>query len=330
MMPNLKLLVAGELNVDLILNEIQAFPQIGKELIAGQMEICLGSSSAIMAANSAALGVDTTFCGVVGDDHFGTFIIDELKRKSVACDHIQTLPGQKTGCTLVMSYEQDRANVTFPGAMNALTASDLPFGLAGAYQHLHVSSVFLQKGIQQDIEQILRSARAAGMTTSLDLQWDPAEQWDFDYARCLPYVDVFLPNEAELLALTKTDSISRGVDKIRPYLNTLALKMGRKGSLGIRGGQQVTVPAFDAPHFVDAIGAGDSFNAGFIRPYMAGASLEDCLFEGNLMGALSTTASGGTGAFTDRLHIKNSIKTFWGIDLNLHETERETARIYTA
>lgn len=316
-MANPKLLVVGELNVDLILNKIQAFPHLGKETIADEMDMCLGSSSAIMAANCAATGVDTAFCGVVGKDYFGDFILRELEEKSVSCRHIKRLDDQKTGCTLVMNYGQDRANVTYQGAMNFLTINDIPYHGLDIYQHLHVSSLFLQKGLQNDIVQIFKNARAAGMTTSLDLQWDPTEQWAFDYAHCLPYVDVFMPNESELLALTRTDSVSSGIEKIRPYLNILALKMGRNGSMGIQGKQQLTVPAFEAPRFVDAIGAGDSFNAGFVRKYMAGASLEDCLQEGNLMGALNTTASGGTGAFCDRNKISESIKEFWGIESSL-------------
>lgn len=310
-MANPKLLVVGELNVDLILNQIQAFPQLGKEIIADGMDLCLGSSSAIMAANSAALGVDTTFCGVVGEDYFGDFILDELERKSVSCRHITRLRNQKTGCTLILNYGQDRANVTYQGAMNALTINDVPFEEPAVYQHLHVSSLFLQKGILNDIEQLFIKARAAGMTTSLDMQWDPAEQWAFDYARCLPYVDVFMPNESELIALTRTDSISNAIEKIRPYLNTLALKMGKKGSIGIRGQQHLTLPAFEVSHFVDAIGAGDSFNAGFIRKYMAGAALEDCLREGNLMGALNTMSAGGTGAFDNLDKINENIKEYW-------------------
>lgn len=316
-MSNGKLLVVGELNVDLILNQIHAFPQLGKETIADEMNVCLGSSSAIMAANSAALGVDTTFCGVVGDDDFGGFILRELERKSVNCSHVKQIPGQKTGCTIVMSYGQDRANVTFPGAMHALTLHDIPFETPSAYQHLHVSSVFLQQGILRDIEQLLIRAKTAGMTTSLDLQWDPAEQWAFDYVRCLPYVDVFMPNESELLALTGAESINSALEEIRPYLNTLALKMGSKGSIGVRGDQQVMVAAFEGKQFVDAIGAGDSFNAGFIRKYMTGAGLEECLREGNLMGALNTTAAGGTGAFDNRQQLSEHIQEFWGIELSL-------------
>lgn len=316
-MINPKLLVVGELNVDLILNNIQAFPHLGKEMIADEMDICLGSSSAIMAANSAAMGVDTTFCGVVGKDYFGDFILSELEQKSVNCLHVKRIDDQKTGCTLVMNFGQDRANVTYQGAMNALTISDIPFRESAIYQHLHVSSLFLQKGIRNDIQEIFINARAAGMTTSLDLQWDPAEQWAFDYAQCLPYVDVFMPNESELLALTGTDSVSSAVERIRPYLNILALKMGRNGSTGIQGEQYLTLPAFEVPQFVDAIGAGDSFNAGFVRKYIAGASLEECLREGNLMGALNTTGAGGTGAFCHRKKINESIKQFWGIESSL-------------
>ena len=315
-MSKAKLLVVGELNVDLILNQIQSFPQVGKEIIAEEMNICLGSSSAILAANSAALGVDTSFCGVIGDDQFGDFILAELESKSVQCGHIKKLDGQKTGCTLVMSYGQDRANVTFPGAMNALTSNDIPFDELSVYQHMHVSSVFLQPGILQDIEQIFKKAKAAGMTTSLDLQWDPTEQWAFDFARCLPFVDVFMPNESELLALTGADSISSAIEILKPYLNTLALKMGTSGSLGIRGGQQITMPAFEGKYFVDAIGAGDSFNAGFIRRFMAGASLEDCLREGNMMGALNTTAAGGTAAFSNREKLSESIQDLLGVELS--------------
>ena len=51
----------GELNVDLILNQIDGFPEMGKEKFAKQMTLTLGSSTAIFAANAAALGVKVAF-----------------------------------------------------------------------------------------------------------------------------------------------------------------------------------------------------------------------------------------------------------------------------
>ena len=51
---------------------------------------------------------------------------------------------------------------------------------------------------------------------------------------------------------------------------------------------------------VDDVGAGDSFDAGFVHQFLAGAKLEDCLAYANLAGAYSTTKAGGTEAFRDR------------------------------
>ena len=64
----------GELNVDLILNQIDGFPEMGKEKFAKQMTLTLGSSTAIFAANAAALGVKVAFCGMVGNDQFGDLV----------------------------------------------------------------------------------------------------------------------------------------------------------------------------------------------------------------------------------------------------------------
>ena len=293
-----KLLVVGELNVDLILNNIQGFPKLGTEIVAGQMNFTLGSSSAIMASNISALGVDTSFCGMVGTDDFGDFILQQLRQKNVDTRFIRKTADQKTGITVVMNYEQDRANVTYCGAMDFLTIREIPWDHLKEYGHFHLSNFFLQKGIKNQITDIFRKAKAAGLTTSLDLQWDPENKWDFDYQSCLPYVDVFLPNEQELLALTRCTSMEAGLEELKPYNNIIALKMGDKGGMVISGAERIHKKPFLNRVFADAIGAGDSFNAGFLQKFLSGAALEECLVNANLVGSLSTTEPGGTGAFT--------------------------------
>ena len=208
-----------------------------------------------------------------------------------------------------MNYDQDRANVTYCGAMEALTMQEIPWEVAGTFKHFHLSNYFLQKGIQKDITAIFEKAKSAGMTTSLDLQVDPDDQWDFDYERCLPHVDIFLPNESELLSLTGKSSISEALEAIKPYANTVALKRGVKGGLVFEKGKVTEVAAFVNDQFVDAIGAGDSFNAGFIHRFLQGADWESCLRFANLTGALNTTAAGGTGAFTSLAAVKARAKS---------------------
>lgn len=299
-----KLLVLGELNIDLILNDIQGFPSIGTEITAEDMNFTLGSSSAIMASNCASLGISTSFCGMLGKDDFGRFIIQELQSRKVDTSLIEQTSEAKTGITIVMNYDQDRANVTYCGAMDLLTPERIPWDAIKDYDHLHLSNFFLQKGIRNSVVEIFKRAKAAGLTTSLDMQWDPQEKWDFDYQTCLPLVDFFLPNEAELKALTAMDDIDRAIEHLRPFINILALKRGNKGGRVIQGDTVLDAPPFLNDHFVDAIGAGDSFNAGFIEKYLQQASLEDCLINANLIGSLSTTAAGGTGAFTSKAEIQ--------------------------
>ncbi|GGF20122.1 carbohydrate kinase family protein [Echinicola rosea] len=308
-MGKMDLLVVGELNIDLILNQIQGFPEMGSEKVAQKMDVVLGSSSAIFASNIATLGVDTAFCGKVGGDDFGHMVKETLKAKNVDTNFISTADQLQTGLTVVMNYDQDRANVTYCGAMEALTMEDIPWDRGGTFRHFHLSNYFLQKGIQKDITAIFKKAKAAGMTTSLDLQVDPDDQWNFDYEECLPFVDIFLPNEAELLALTGKGSVNEALEAVKPYTNTVALKMGMKGGLVCENGQVTEVKAFVNDQFVDAIGAGDSFNAGFISKFLEGADWEACLRHGNLMGAINTTAAGGTGAFNSLKAVKERAKS---------------------
>jgi sugar/nucleoside kinase (ribokinase family) len=305
-------LVIGELNVDMILNSIAGLPEIGKEILAGQMTLTLGSSSAIFASNLSALGAQVAFLGKIGKDIFGQLTLDSLQSKKVDTGFIIRDPQVNTGATVALNYEQDRAMITHPGAMEHLTLGEIHEEVFRAARHLHFSSYFLQPGLKPDLAKLLRTAKNAGMTTSVDMQWDPAERWDFDYQDVLPLVDVFLPNEQELLHLTAETSLEAGLLKLAPFANIVAVKMGRAGSLCWDHGQITRVGAFVSPVFVDAIGAGDSFNAGYIFKFLKQAKPSDCQRFANLMGALNTTAAGGTGAFTDYLQIMQAVKNIFG------------------
>jgi sugar/nucleoside kinase (ribokinase family) len=60
---------------------------------------------------------------------------------------------------------------------------------------------------------------------------------------------------------------------------------------------------------VDTVGAGDSFNAGFLHKFILRCNLEECLEHGNAVAALSTTRAGGTEAFRDRTHRESFLQT---------------------
>jgi sugar/nucleoside kinase (ribokinase family) len=177
----------------------------------------------------------------------------------------------------------------------------------------------MQSGLLRDIHKVLDAAAANGATVSLDTQWDPMETWKLDYKTVLPKVTVFLPNEKELQALTGTDNLESAIYAVLPYLgNMMVVKCGSKGSLLVRkDGSRKGLDAFLNKQVVDAIGAGDSFNSGFVSAFVKGMSPETCQETGNLTGAVNTTAAGGTGAFTSLEAVRKVCKDRFGREIAL-------------
>lgn len=297
------LVVVGELNVDLILDGIQALPALGRERRAEGLTLTLGSSSAILASNASALGVDVGFVGRTGEDAFGEFVREALRDRGIDQRHVRGTPDDATGATVIYTHGDDRGMMTYPGAMEALTIEDIPRDYVDGANHVHVSSFYLQKGLRPDVGTLFRRAKAKGLTTSLDTNWDPDEAWDGGILDVLDAVDVFLPTDDEAQRIAGTDRLDRALARLGERADVVVATCGAEGArLRAEGRTQSFSPPRVDP--VDAVGAGDSFNAGFLRGYLHGRPLDACVQLGLVTGAYSTQASGGTAAFED-------IDAFW-------------------
>jgi sugar/nucleoside kinase (ribokinase family) len=292
-------IVVGELNVDLIFNQVQGFPVVGKEILSNDMTLTLGSSSAICASNLSSLGLKVAFIGKLGNDVFGQFIIDKLNRSGVDTSMIIIDDKFKSGATVALSYDEDRAMITHQGAMSYMGLDDIDPKQLKRAKHLHFSSYFFQPGFKNNLHELFEMAKNEGVTTSLDVQWDPSEIWDLNLEQVLPFVDVFIPNEVELKKLTRFSSIDQAIESVKNKCSYVVVKCGSRGSVMYYEDKEVQQKPFLNKDVVDTIGAGDSFNAGFISRFIKGASPEDCQEFGNLIGAISTTKAGGTEAFKD-------------------------------
>lgn len=298
-------IVVGEINIDLVLWQVP-MPEDEKEKLAQDMRFTMGSSSAITAHNLAALGVRVAFIGKAGDDPFGHYMADQLTAAGVDTSHIIMDPRLKTGATIVLANPPRKALLTYLGAMRDLTLADMDWEFIARARHLHLGCFFLQTGIRGDVEQLFSRARQLGLTTSLDTNWDPEEQWGEDLQRALPVTDLFLPNDDEALRIAGTAELQEAIGRLSAQVGTLAVKRGGAGATARRGREEVSIPPFT----VDAIettGAGDSFNAGFIHHFLENKSLRECLTYGNACGALAVTEIGGTGAFRDPQIVKEKL-----------------------
>ena len=117
------------------------------------------------------------------------------------------------------------------------------------------------------------------------------------------YVDVLLPNQHEACRLSRKDDADSAAAFLSTMVPLVIIKRGPDGAMARRGNEVFSAPG-QRGEFVDAVGAGDSFDAGFIHEFIRGASIEDCLKFGNITGALSVTRAGGTEAFRDASHRK--------------------------
>jgi len=175
-----------------------------------------------------------------------------------------------------------------------LQASDIADSLLSRARHLHVASYFLQTKLQPDLPALFQRARLMGLSTSLDTNYDPSEQWcGFD--DLLSVTNVFLPNEAEAKSLTAAENAEEAANRLKVRVEAAAIKLGKDGALGISQSQKIQVKSIPVK-VVDTVGAGDSFDAGFIYGYLNGWELEKSLRLACVCGALSTQAAGGTTA----------------------------------
>ena len=297
-MKSFDVLVVGELNIDLILNQIDQPPVMGKEALANAMILTLGSSSAIFASNLSTLGSRVGFSGKIGNDEFGNYVLSCLRKKGVDTSNILTSRNASTGATVVLNYGEDRAMITHPGAMAELTINDVPDSAFQKARHLHVSSIFLQPALKENVLELFMKAKSMGLTTSLDPQWDPGEDWDIDFNRLLPYVDVFMPNIKELECITGIQDVLTAMKSLSSA-NIVVVKNGSAGAWLLKGNESIHQSSFLNRNVVDSIGAGDSFDAGFIHKFIQQKPLQECLEFAALTGAINTTMPGGTTAFED-------------------------------
>ena len=288
-----RVLVVGEINVDLVLKGLHADPAPGQEVLADDFLMTPGSSSMICAMGLARLGEAVAFHGKLGDDAWGRYCLDALRDAGIDVASLRPDPALRTGVTVSLSTPRDRSLVTFPGAIAALRADEVSDALLRGARHLHVSSFYLQKALRPGCRELFARARAAGLTTSLDPGFDPDRAWGEDLRGVLTEADLFLPNEEELRALTGEGDIRAALAALDNGRTRIVVKRGRQGCATLHDGALLDVPAFGV-EAVDSTGAGDSFDAGFLHAWLRGLPLRDCLRWGSACGSLSTRGIGGT------------------------------------
>lgn len=301
MSPRFDVTIAGELNLDLILYGLPDELPPERELLADDAVLTLGSSSAIVAHNLASLGSKVGFQSLIGQDALGQIALERLGRSGVDISRVRKTSSTNTGLSVILQRESWRNILTYSGTISVLELSDLDVDFLADARHFHLSSYYLQSKLRPDVPELLRRLKFAGLTISLDTNDDPSGSSDADLTDVLELVDIFLPNQREACRIAANGDPDAALLKLSKVVPVVVMKAGADGAMAVRRNERIKVPALKV-NVVDPVGAGDSFDAGFLHAYLKGRPLHDCLVAGNAAGALCVSRPGGTEAFADREH----------------------------
>ena len=276
-------LCVGRVYCDVVFSGLRQVPAPGQEVYARHLSMHAGGGAAISASYFAFLGVPTELCAKLPSPPFEQLVRDELG-VGVGLDYCVSESRDEPQITVVMTGDMDRSFVTrrvgsaLPTDYVALIENAIE---AGRVEHMHIGEL----ASLLEYPQLVSLAQSANWSVSLDCAWDIAAMSSPVAAELIASVDVFLPNQAEHDKLRQLGLPERCAP-------LTVVKRGEGGATALTDGGSTSVAA-NAAKVVDATGAGDAFDAGFISAWLQRMSIGDCLMAGNQCGADAVGHLGG-------------------------------------
>jgi sugar/nucleoside kinase (ribokinase family) len=299
---SLDISIAGETNLDLILYGLPQPMPTERELLGSAFNLTLGGSSSILAHNLSLLGTRVGFTSQVGTDEMGDIARARLTAAGLDAAHIARKQATGTGVTILLPHGHERHILTYPGVMAEMTVADLDLPYLTSARHFHLSSLFLQTALHPGLPELFDHLKQSGLTLSLDTNDDPSGNWAGVLPSLLAKIDLLLPNEEELKKIAGQPTLDQALDALATRIPLIVVKCGSRGALVQQQTPNGIQRDWVAPLLVeptDTIGAGDSFNAGFLNAWLRSHDPLRAAAFGNITGALSTLRPGGTEAFRD-------------------------------
>jgi sugar/nucleoside kinase (ribokinase family) len=280
-------LSVGVLVADHVSAPIDHMPVPGELILTEKLQLSVGGCASNAALDMARIGVDVDVVGCVGDDAFGTFLIDALAAGGAGTKLIRRLTDVGTSGTLIVNVKgEDRRFVHTTGANARVRAADIPWDEVRKAKILYVGGFLLMSALEgRELAEVFAQARQAGVTTVLDVVVPgPGKHWE-QLEPLLPHTDVFLPNDDEARAITGLKDPKQQAEKFAAAgASTVVITCGGSGTYLLDKSQRLKADVFSQP-FVSATGAGDAFDAGYIAGLLRGLDPRGCLAWGSALGA---------------------------------------------
>ena len=287
--PDCDVFLTGTVFLDIVFTGLDSAPVRGTETWARGMGSSPGGV-ANMATALARLGLRTSLAAAFGDDKYGEYCWETLERgEGIDLTLSRLVPGWHSPVTVSMAYEGERTMVTHGHD------APLPEGPPGGPELPPPARSCVASLRPGQPQPWIKDAARAGSLVFADVGWDDTGAWDLAALPDLAFCEAFLPNAAEAVRYTRTDSPQAAARALTEVVPLAVVTMGADGAYAADGrtGETAEVPAIVVPA-LDTTGAGDVFTAGFITGTLAGWPLADRLALAGLTAALSVQEFGGS------------------------------------
>jgi sugar/nucleoside kinase (ribokinase family) len=294
-------LALGDYSLDLIFTGLEGEPALGKEVYSKKFSMLPGGTYNTVVALHR-LGVNVAWAAKFGNDEFSRFVLKTAEEEGLSpvCFSLKNKPYRNI--TVAASHQFDRAFISYsdPPTIDPLylkriftTPCKILFisGLYSGQLFISLETSFL---------------KARKMLLVMDGNSSSGTLVDKNIRKVLKSVDIFMPNACEARRLVGSDNLKDCLYELGSFSNLVVIKDGINGSYAIQKSQIMHVPGIPVK-CVDTTGAGDCFDAGFMKAYLDNKDLETCLKWGNIVGGLSTCGYGGSGI---SIRVGDVIKSF--------------------
>ena len=267
---------------------LEAWPTLGRDVETDGLGVCAGTSFNTPAAANR-LGLRVGYIAMVGNDRWSRIVRDEWEREGMPTDFLRVEDRAMPFVSIALNHAGDRGFVTYYGAEDRddeeLNRLALQVVGAASARHLHAYA-------GEDHGELVRTALERGMSVSLDAWGGPWWDSSAPLGRLLEGADVVLANGDEALAMTGEREVHRAAVRLGEHCPVAVVKLGADGPTAAAGGELHEARAEPAD-ILDTTGAGDCFNAGFLRGWLAGLSVPDSLTIATICGARAVQRFGG-------------------------------------
>ncbi len=291
-MPNNKeydILVVGDYCVDFIFTGLPSLPVLGNEIVSKQfVQTPGGTCNSVIAMHR--LGLNVGWMADFGNDTYSKFIIEKIAKEGIDQNLFVFHECPLRKITVSLSYSQDRAFIAYydPDPFIPAGIKLLPW-VRGKL--LYVPGIYTGPGALTNLK-ILHSRGIKICMDGNSSEFHTLKEKKI--LKILSKLDLFMANTKELKQLTGISEPEHALQELGKITPIVVIKDGANGAYAIENGKIIHSPSINV-EAVDTTGAGDSFNAGFIKAWITGHSINDCLQWGNIVGGLSTTEMGGIG-----------------------------------